>query len=122
MTKFDARGIYVQILNGPVLDTYAPPEGLDKEAAQFLRDHVDHMLGILGSLAQYEWALILDRTRVGLESARVRGRNGGRPAVAADYPKVKPAKELHSEGKMTPREIAGSLEIGVSTPYRYIKM
>lgn len=121
MRKFDAVGVGVQILDNPALSTYVP-EGLDQDAAQRLRDQTDHMLGILGSLAQYERALILDRTRVGLDSARARGRNGGRPAVAADDLKVKRAKELHSEGKLTPQEIAGSLKIGVSTLYRYLKM
>nr|WP_176705816.1 recombinase family protein [Arthrobacter sp.]AXV46404.1 serine resolvase, DNA invertase [Arthrobacter sp.] len=121
MRKFDAIGVSVQILDNPALNTYVP-EGLDKDAAQRLRDQTEYMLGILGSLAQYERALILDRTRVGLESARARGRNGGRPAVSSDDPKVKRAKDLHSEGKLTPQEIAGSLKIGVSTLYRYIKM
>ena len=121
LKKFDARGVSVQILDNPALNTYVP-EGLDQDAAQRLRDQTEYMLGILGSLAQYERALIYDRTRVGLESARARGRKGGRPAVSSDDPKVKRAKELHSEGKMTPQEIAGSLKIGVSTLYRYIKM
>lgn len=121
MRKLNAIGVGVQILDNPALNTYAP-EGLDKDAAQRLRDQTDLLLGIFESLAQYEHALILDRTSVGLESARARGRKGGRPAVAADDPRVKRAKELHSEGKMTPQEIAVSLKIGVSTLYRYIKM
>ena len=120
MRKLDARGIGVQILDNSMLNTYVP-EGLDNDAAQRAREQTDHLLGILGSLAQYERTLILDRTRPGLESARARGRNGGRPAVAADDPKVKRAKKLHSEGKMTPQEIAGSLKIGVSTLYGYLK-
>lgn len=121
LRKFESRGVGVQVLDDPALSTYVP-EGLDKDAAQRLRDQTDLMLGILGSLAQYEHSLIIDRTRGGLASARARGRNGGRPAVAADDPKVRRAKELHSEGKMTPQEIAGSLKIGVSTLYRYLKM
>lgn len=121
MLKLDARGIGVKILDNPTLNTCLP-EGLDKEAAQRFHERTDLILGFFESLAQYERALLLDRTSVGLESARARGRNGGRPAVAADDPKVKLAKDLHSEGKMTPQEIAGSLKIGVSTLYRYIKM
>lgn len=121
MRKLDAIGVSVHILDNPELTTYIP-ENLDTDAAQRERDQTDHMLRILGSLAQYERSLTLARTRPGLESARARGRNGGRPAVVADNPKVKRAKELHSEGKMTPQEIASSLKIGVSTLYRYIKM
>lgn len=121
MRELYARGVGVQMLDNPALNTYVP-EGLDKDAAKRARDETDLMLSIFESLAQYERALILERTRVGLESARARGRNGGRPPVAADDPKVKRAKELHSEGKMNPREIAGSLNIGVSTLYRYISM
>ena len=121
LRELDARGIGVQILDNPVLNTYLS-EGSDKGPAKRLHGQSDLRLEILGSLAQYERALVLGRSRVGLDSARARGRNGGRPAVAADDPKVKRAKELHSEGKMTPQEIAGSLEIGVSTLYRYLKM
>lgn len=119
--ELDSIGVGVQILDNPALNTYVP-EGLDKDAAKRMRDQADLMLGIFGSLAQYERALILERTRVGLESARARGRNGGRPAVATDDPRVTRAKELHAEGKLTPQEIAGSLKIGVSTLYRYLKM
>lgn len=121
MIEIDTIGVSVQILDDPVLNTYVP-EGLDEATAKSLRDQADLILGFFGSLVHYQRVLILERTRVGLESARSRGRNGGRPPVTADDPKVKRAKELHSEGGLTPREIADSLNIGVSTLYRYIKM
>ena len=37
------------------------------------------MFNIFGSLAQFERDLIRERTRAGLEAARIRGRKGGRP-------------------------------------------
>ncbi len=37
------------------------------------------VFGIFAALAEYERALISERTLAGLASARARGRNGGRP-------------------------------------------
>lgn len=37
------------------------------------------LFGIMGSLAQFERDLIVERTRAGLEAARRQGRRGGRP-------------------------------------------
>ena len=49
---------------------------------------------IFAALAEFERDLIRDRTRAGLEAARARGRNGGRPSVmTAD--KLRVARELY---------------------------
>jgi DNA invertase Pin-like site-specific DNA recombinase len=37
------------------------------------------VFGIFAALAEFEHALIVERTQAGLASARARGRNGGRP-------------------------------------------
>ena len=37
------------------------------------------LLHVLGAIAEFERALIVDRTRAGLDAARSRGRLGGRP-------------------------------------------
>jgi DNA invertase Pin-like site-specific DNA recombinase len=106
------RGVSVRVLDNPALSTdFSRPE-TEKQAKL--------MLGIFGALAEYERTLISERTKTGLEAARARGRNGGRPRVAADDPRVLRAKELHEAGHLTPGEIAKTLGVGVSTLYRWI--
>ncbi|MFD5054741.1 recombinase family protein [Streptomyces tendae] len=36
---------------------------------------------MVGAMAEFEYSLIKDRTRAGLEAARAQGRTGGRPSV-----------------------------------------
>ena len=77
------------------------------------------MLGIFGTLAEYERDLLRERTNVGLEAARAHARNGGRPALL-DSPKITRAKELHAESVLSPKEIADAVGVSVATLYRYL--
>jgi DNA invertase Pin-like site-specific DNA recombinase len=70
-------------------------ETLEKKGAHFrsLRDPIDtttpqgmFSLQVLGAVAQLERALIADRSKAGLASARSRGRVGGNPGVRAGDP------------------------------------
>lgn len=70
-------------------------ETLEKKGAHFrsLRDPIDtttpqgmFSLQVLGAVAQLERALIADRSKAGLLSARARGRVGGNPGVRAGDP------------------------------------
>ncbi|MDW9635468.1 recombinase family protein [Sinorhizobium meliloti] len=77
------------------------------------------MFGIFGSLAEYERGLIRERTIAGLQSARSRGRVGGRKAT------MTPAKLRLAEAAMgKPETVVADLckELGVSrqTLYRYV--
>lgn len=54
-----------------------------------------------------------------LESARARGRHGGRPR-ALDENQAKLARRLKGEGKHSVEEICSMLRIGRSTLYRYL--
>jgi DNA invertase Pin-like site-specific DNA recombinase len=101
------QGIGVRVLDNPMLST-------DGNKAQ-----AKLMLGIFGSLAEYERDLIRERTHVGLTAARARGRVGGRPQLL-DGPKVARAKELHAAGVMSPKEIADAVGVSVATLYRYL--
>lgn len=62
-----ARGVGLKVLTGQgaAIDTTTPAGQL--------------VFGIFAALAEYERALISERTVAGLASARARGRNGGRP-------------------------------------------
>lgn len=77
------------------------------------------VLHIFGAIAEFERALIVERTLAGLAAARARGRIGGRPRKLDDASLVR-AQELLREN-----DIAGTArELGVarSTLYRYLNV
>lgn len=57
------------------------------------------IFGIFSVLAAFERDLIKERTRVGLDAARARGRKGGRPGYTAEDQRVLAAKSLYEDGK-----------------------
>jgi DNA invertase Pin-like site-specific DNA recombinase len=69
---------------------------------------------IFCALAEHERNLIIERTMAGLEAARSRGRNGGRPkGLDPKYQKIAPAvKELYESGKKSTAEIMSYFNIG----------
>jgi DNA invertase Pin-like site-specific DNA recombinase len=71
--------------------------------------------------AEFEWGIIKERTKAGLEAAKARGRIGGRPGgmSPAAIEKAKSAKLLYDSGTKT-GEIAKLLGISRATCYRYI--
>ncbi|WP_037426382.1 recombinase family protein [Sinorhizobium sp. CCBAU 05631] len=77
------------------------------------------VFGIFAALAEFERALIVERTKAGLEAARARGRNGGRPF------KMTPAKLRLAQASMgKPETKVGDLciELGITrqTLYRFV--
>lgn len=72
---------------------------------------------VFGALAEFERALIGDRTKAGLVAAKARGRGGGRPRLM-DENKIQQAKALLSEKKFSVIEICRSLGISRGTLYR----
>jgi DNA invertase Pin-like site-specific DNA recombinase len=69
------------------------------------------VLSVFGAMAEFERSLIRERTKAGLEAARSRGRQGGRPTVMTEA-KTKMARELWASGNYTAQAIAD--ELGVS--------
>ena len=80
------------------------------------------IFNIFSALAQFERRLIQERTKAGLAAARARGRNGGRPKVAAEEPKVILAKKLHADKSLEIDDICKTLRISRSTFYRYVRL
>ena len=80
------------------------------------------IFNIFSALAQFERRLIQERTKAGLAAARARGRNGGRPKVAADEAKVVLAKRLHADKSLEIDDICKTLRISRSTFYRYVRL
>lgn len=74
------------------------------------------VFAIFACLAEFERALIVERTKAGPESARARGRNGGRPF------KMTPAKLRLAQGSMgKPETKVGDLcaELGITRQTLY---
>lgn len=73
---------------------------------------------VFGALAQFERELMVERTKAGLESARARGRVGGRPpALTPDG--VAAARTLRAQGSSWPA-IATALGVSRSTVIRAV--
>ncbi len=77
---------------------------------------------IFGALAEFERNLIRERTIAGLESARSRGRLGGRPELEVSSSKVAMAKKLYTDKTNEVSDICKTLHISRATLYRYIKI
>jgi DNA invertase Pin-like site-specific DNA recombinase len=74
---------------------------------------------VFGALAEFEAALIRERTTAGLAAARARGRTGGRPrAMTPD--KLAVARQLYDGGEHTLGTIASIVEVSRSTLYRHL--
>ena len=71
---------------------------------------------IFGAIAEFERNLIRDRTRAGLNAARTRGRQGGRPKLL-DTQKIALARRLYSEKQHSIKEICKL--IGITKPCLY---
>jgi DNA invertase Pin-like site-specific DNA recombinase len=76
---------------------------------------------IFGALAEFERNLIRERTIAGLESARARGRLGGRPELKVSSTKVTMAKKLYADKTNAVSDICKTLGISRATLYRYIQ-
>jgi DNA invertase Pin-like site-specific DNA recombinase len=76
---------------------------------------------IFASLAEFERALIRERTRAGLAAARARGRNGGRPR-AFDAKKLEMARMLMADHKKSVSDVCKALNVSRSTLYRYLEV
>jgi len=72
----------------------------------------------MAALANMERDLIVERTQAGLESARQKGRVGGRQRKMTDA-KVESAKKLLAAGT-PPVDVAASLGVSRATLYRYV--
>jgi DNA invertase Pin-like site-specific DNA recombinase len=69
---------------------------------------------IFCALAEHERNVLVQRTRAGLQAARARGRQGGRPpGLAPRYQKIAPAvKELYGAGQQSTRQLMDYFQIG----------
>ncbi|MFW5454075.1 recombinase family protein [Thioalkalivibrio sulfidiphilus] len=74
---------------------------------------------IFAALAEFESAIIRERTVAGLQAARARGRRGGRPPALTDKDLAAATAMLANE-TITVEDVAKRLGVSPSTLYRYL--
>jgi DNA invertase Pin-like site-specific DNA recombinase len=77
------------------------------------------VFGIFAALAEFEHALIVERTQAGLASARARGRNGGRP-FKMTVAKLRLAQAAMGQPGTNVAELCGELGVTRQTLYRHV--
>lgn len=104
--RIERKGAALRILNfgGDKLDTSSPTSKL--------------MLNVLGSVAEFERSMMLERQREGIAKAKADGKYKGRKATARE--KTDEVLKLHGQG-VGASEIAKQLKIGRSSVYRAIE-
>lgn len=105
--EFHARGVALKVLKGQgaSIDTTTAEGKL--------------VFGIFAALADYERALISERTRAGLNAARARGRRGGRRHLMTPA-KVNLAMAAMSNKETIVNDLCRELGITRQTLYRYV--
>lgn len=78
------------------------------------------LFNIMGSLAEFERSLIVERTRAGLAAARARGRHGGRPRKVDDA-KMALIRQLYDSREHSVDAIARMVGVGRTTVYRSLE-
>ncbi len=77
---------------------------------------------IFAAIAEFEREIIRERTKAGLESARARGRKGGRPPGLSKEAQVKAAAATSLYQQKQPiARICTTLSISKKTLYKYLK-
>lgn len=77
------------------------------------------MIGVLGSLAEYERELTIERTALERAVSRANGTRFGRPRKVDDADHIATAKRMKTDGH-TAKDIAKYLGVSRATLYRYL--
>ncbi len=105
--KLSEKNIGLKVLTGQgaAIDTTKPEGKL--------------VFGIFAALAEFERALIVERTRAGLTAARARGRKGGRPRKMTPA-KIRMAMAAMADPNAKAQRVAQELGITTTTLYDYV--
>jgi len=74
---------------------------------------------IFGALAEFERAVIRERTRAGLQAARQRGKQGGRPKRIGPK-ELAAAKAMLADPEIRVEDVAAHLKVSPATLSRYL--
>lgn len=72
---------------------------------------------VLGAIAEFEAALVSERTKIGLQAAKQRGKQLGRPRRLEAH-QVRQAELLRTRENLTYEDIAARLKVGRTTLWR----
>lgn len=101
-------------LQGRQVDLVVLDQGIDTSTA------VGRMFfQILGSIAEFEHALMSERTMDGLAAARARGRTGGQKPKLGER-QARLAREMYEAGELTVAQIAAEFGVTRPTIYRHL--
>lgn len=103
--RIGATGADLRSIKEPWLDTTTPQGKL--------------LFAVFSGVSQFERDIIRERTLEGLESARARGRKGGRPK--ADAGCIELAMKLYDSRACTVSDILKASGISKATLYSYLK-
>ena len=103
--EINNKGCNIKSLKETWLDTTTPQGKL--------------MFTIFAGISQFERDLISQRTKEGLESARARGRKGGRPKKNTDD--INKALRLYNSKEYSLKEIYEMTGVSQTSLYRYLK-
>lgn len=78
------------------------------------------MIGVLGSLAEYERELIRERTALKRTVSRANGSRFGRPRKVNDAEHIATARRMRDDGHLA-KDIAKYLGVSRATLYRYLR-
>jgi len=107
VTGLERRGVAVRSLTNGIVDTTTA--------------HGKLVFGMFALMAEYEAALIAERTAAGLAAARARGRVGGRKPTMTPF-LVERAQRLYDSRTFTMAEIAAACGVTPTTIYRHIRV
>ena len=77
------------------------------------------MFHIFGALAEFERAVIRERTSAGLQAARERGKKGGRPRTLG-LGDLAAAKAMLADPAIRVEDVAARLKVSPATLYRHL--
>jgi DNA invertase Pin-like site-specific DNA recombinase len=77
------------------------------------------MIGVLGSLAEYERELIRERTALKRNISRINGTRFGRPRKVGDQDHIVTARRMKADGHKG-KDVAKHLGVSRATLYRYL--
>ncbi len=106
VNQLKEKGVHFKSLKEGIIDTSSATGEL--------------VLNVFATLANFERKLLVERTLIGLEAARKKGRVGGRKKRLPTDPKVIAVKEMF--GKVPIKDICASLNIRRTTVYKYFNM
>ncbi len=112
INQLNEKGVKFKSITEPFLDT------TDTSS------HSKFIVNMFAALAQLERDIIIERTKAGMESARLRGRVLGAPKGLSkkNMRKAILCEEYFNEGKLTVKQICDQLEMSRATYYKYLRI